>query len=118
VKWATAEHHAPKIIRKLLKAGWPKGVLINVNFPDVIAESVTGVEVVRQGQRDLTDLVLDHRIDARGVPYYWIGFRRQKSKSKRQSDLGATENGAIAITPLQLDLTQGATLKALKSALK
>lgn len=117
VKWATAEHHAPKIIRKLLKAGWPKGVLINVNFPDVIAESVSGVEVVRQGQRDLTDLVLDHRIDARGVPYYWIGFRRQKSKSKRQSDLGATENGAIAITPLQLDLTQAATLKALKSAL-
>ncbi len=118
VKWATAEHHAPKVIRKLLKAGWPKGVLININFPDVIAESVTGIEVVRQGQRDLTDLVLDHRIDARGVPYYWIGFRRQKSKSKRQSDLGATENGAIAVTPLQLDLTQGATLKALKSALK
>lgn len=118
VKWATAEHHAPKIIRKLLKAGWPKGVLINVNFPDVVAESVTGIEVVKQGLRDLTDLVLDHRIDARGVPYYWIGFRRQKSKSKRQSDLGAIDNGAIAITPLQLDLTQAATLKALKSALK
>lgn len=116
VKWATAEHHAPKVIRKLLKAGWPKGVLINVNFPDVIAESVTGVEVVKQGQRDLTDLVLDHRIDARGVPYYWIGFRRQKTKSKRQSDLGAIDNGAIAITPLQLDLTQTATLKALRSA--
>lgn len=118
VKWATAEHHAPKLIRKLLKAGWPKGTLINVNFPDVVADSVTGVEVVKQGLRDLTDLVLDHRIDARGVPYYWIGFRRQKSKSKRQSDLGATENGAISVTPLQLDLTQGAALKALKSALK
>ncbi|HLT77229.1 MAG TPA: 5'/3'-nucleotidase SurE [Ferrovibrio sp.] len=118
VKWATAEHHAPKVIRKLLKAGWPKGVLINVNFPDVIADSVTGIEVVKQGQRDLTDLVLDHRIDARGVPYYWIGFRRQKSKAKRQSDLGATENGAISVTPLQLDLTQSATLKALRSALK
>jgi 5'-nucleotidase len=117
VKWATAEHHAPKVIRRLLKAGWPKGVLINVNFPDVIAESVSGIEVVKQGQRDLTDLVLDHRIDARGVPYYWIGFRRQKSKSKRQSDLGAIDNGAIAVTPLQLDLTQGATLKALRSAL-
>lgn len=118
VKWATAEYHAPKVIRKLLKAGWPKGVLINVNFPDVIADSVTGIEVVKQGQRDLTDLVLDHRIDARGVPYYWIGFRRQKSKAKRQSDLGATENGAISVTPLQLDLTQSATLKALRSALK
>lgn len=117
VKWSTAEHHAPKLIKRLLKAGWPKGTLININFPDVVAESVTGVEVVRQGQRDLTDLLLDHRIDARGVPYYWIGFRRQKSKAARPTDLGATENGAISVTPLQLDLTHMASLKALQSAL-
>ncbi|HEX6959753.1 MAG TPA: 5'/3'-nucleotidase SurE [Ferrovibrio sp.] len=117
VKWATAEHHAPKVIKKLLRAGWPKGVLINVNFPDVVHDSVTGIEVVKQGQRDLTDLSLDSRVDARGVPYFWIGFRRQKNKSKRQSDLGAIDNGAISVTPLQLDLTHGASLKALKSAL-
>lgn len=118
VKWATAEHHAPRLIKKLLKEGWPKGILINVNFPDVLAESVTGVEVVKQGQRDLTDLLLDSRIDARGVPYFWIGFRRMKNKAKRQTDLGATDNGAISVTPLQLDLTHMSTLKALKSALR
>jgi len=118
VKWKTAEHHAPKVIRKLLKAGWSKETLINVNFPDVVAESVTGVEVVTQGKRELTDLLLDARVDARNVPYYWIGFRRQKNKSKRHTDLGATENGAISVTPLQLDLTHRAGLKALKEALK
>jgi len=117
VKWATAEYHAPGLIKKLLKAGWPKGILININFPDVVAESVTGVEVVKQGQRDLTDLLLDGRVDARGVPYYWIGFRRMKNKAKRQTDLGATDSGAISVTPLQLDLTHTATMKALKSAL-
>ena len=118
VKWSTAEHHAPKLIRKLLKAGWPKDALININFPDVVAESVTGVEVVKQGQRDLTDLLLDARVDARGVPYYWIGFRRMKNKAKRHTDLGATDNGAISVTPLQLDLTHAASMRSLKAALK
>lgn len=117
VKWKTAEDHAPKVIRKLLKAGWSRDTLINVNFPDVVSESVTGIEVVTQGKRELTDLLLDARVDARNVPYYWIGFRRQKNKSKRHTDLGATENGAIAVTPLQLDLTHRAGLKALKAAL-
>jgi 5'-nucleotidase len=117
VKWGTAEHHAPKVIRKLLKTGWAKDTLINVNFPDVVADSVTGIEVVPQGKRDLTDLLLDARVDARNVPYYWIGFRRQKDKYKRHTDLGATEAGAISVTPLQLDLTHKTGMKALKAAL-
>lgn len=118
VKWKTAEYHAPRVIRKLLKNGWPKDTLININFPDVMAESVTGVEVVKQGKRELTDLLLDARVDARNVPYYWVGFRRQKNKSKRHTDLGATESGAISVTPLQLDLTHRASMNALKAALK
>lgn len=117
VKWATAEHHGPKVIRQLLKAGWPKGVLVNVNFPDVVHGAVTGVEVVRQGKRDLTDLVIDSRIDARNVPYYWIGFRRQVGKPEADTDLGAVARGAIAVTPLQLDLTHSSTLKAMRKAL-
>jgi 5'-nucleotidase len=117
VKWGTAEHHASKVIRKLLKAGWAKDTLINVNFPDVVADSVTGIEVVPQGKRDLADLLLDARVDARGVPYYWIGYRKQKNKAKRHTDLGATESGAISVTPLQLDLTHKTGMKALKAAL-
>jgi 5'-nucleotidase len=105
------------VIRKLMKSGWETSTLINVNFPDVAASAVTGIEVVQQGKRDLTDLLLDARVDARGVPYYWIGFRRQKNKSKRHTDLGAIENGAISVTPLQLDLTHEAGMRALKSAL-
>lgn len=116
VKWATAEHHAPLVIRKLLKAGWPKDVLVNVNFPDVVHAQVGAVEVVRQGKRDLTDLVIDDRIDARGVPYYWIGFRRQVGKLADDTDLGVIARGGISVTPLQLDLTHRSTLSKLRSA--
>lgn len=116
VKWATAEHHAPKLIRKLLKTGWPKGTLVNINFPDVMHDAVKGVQVCSQGQRDLSDLMLDHRVDARGVPYYWIGFRHDNGAPKQGTDLAAIENGYISISPLHLNMTNTRALKKLKSA--
>jgi 5'/3'-nucleotidase SurE len=116
VKWSTAERHGPQVIARLIAAGWDEDVLINVNFPDVAADAVTGVAICRQGRRDLTDLLIDSRIDARGQPYYWLGFRRQKGKPKRSSDLAAVEAGAVAVTPLQLDLTEERALKRLRAA--
>ena len=51
VKWATAEHHGPGLLRQLLATGWPPEVLINVNFPDVAQTAVRGVAVAVQGRR-------------------------------------------------------------------
>ena len=64
VKWATAEHYAPGIIRKLVKAGWPDEVLININFPDVPVAGVKGIEVTAQGKRDQSLVRVEERIDA------------------------------------------------------
>lgn len=114
VKWATAEHHGPKVVRKLLDAGWPKDVLMNINFPDRVHESVEGVQVVPQGRRNLFDLNILHRIDARNVPYYWIGFKRETGEPPQNSDLGAIHAGFISVTPLHLDLTHQGSLKKLK----
>ena len=50
-------------------------MLINVNFPDVPHESVKGVNVTRQGHLDISNLFIDQRQDARGIPYFWIGER-------------------------------------------
>ena len=76
IRWATAEHHAPSLIRRLLKAGWPKDVLININFPDVASDAVNGTEVSVQGQREAESIVIHEREDPRRTSYYWIGFRR------------------------------------------
>ncbi len=117
VKWATAAHHGPALIRKLLEAGWTHHVLLNVNFPNLIAASVTGVEITRQGRRDVSDLVVDERLDTRRVPYYWVGFRRHFGDGDRGTDLAANAAGRISVTPLQLDLTHRATRRKLKDAL-
>lgn len=118
VKWATAENHAPPLIRKLVKAGWPRNVLLNVNFPDVVHEAVQGVQVTTQGQRDLSDMVMDKRVDARGFPYYWIGFRREIGTPEKGTDIAAIANGYVSLTALQLNLTDEPTMAALKKAVK
>ncbi len=117
VKWATALHFGPTVVRKLIKAGWPDDVLINVNFPDAPAAVVNGIVVAEQGRRNVSDIKIENRVDARGVPYYWIGFRRQVGAPKRHSDLDAIRGGNIVVTPLKLEFTHAATLKRLKTAL-
>ncbi|HZD26723.1 MAG TPA: 5'/3'-nucleotidase SurE, partial [Alphaproteobacteria bacterium] len=116
--WSTAEQHAAGVIRRLMAIGWPKNVLINVNFPDVPPSQVEGLEVCPQGRRDLSELMIDERVDAREQPYFWLGFRRQNGRPKRGTDLDAVYRNRIAVTPLHLDLTEQRALKCLRTALQ
>lgn len=115
--WAVAERHAAEVIRKLITVPWPKGVMINVNFPDVPAEEATRIEVTTQGRRKLGG-ELEQRLDPRGVPYYWIGTMRTEEPSRQGSDLAAINEGAISVTPLSLDLTHRPTMGTLKEAFR
>lgn len=117
VKWATAKTWIPKVLKQLLSAGWPKGIFINVNFPDRTAKKVTGIEVCRQGRRKIGG-ELSRGVDPRGDAYFWIGVQRDEQKFLKGSDLAAVNNGAVAVTPLALDLTHGSTLKTLKGKMK
>ena len=74
--WETAITHAPDLIRRVLKAGMPRDVLVNINFPDCVPDEVAGVAVTVQGKRDQELLRIDARNDGRGNPYYWIAFGR------------------------------------------
>jgi 5'-nucleotidase len=81
-------------------------VLINVNFPDCPAEAVAGIAVASQGKRDQDLLRIDARFDGRGNPYYWIAFSRgPRPTPANGTDLSAVAARQIAVTPLQLDLT-------------
>jgi len=115
-KWATAEAHAPDLIRHLVAAGWPSNVLINVNFPDVTEDKVEGIAITRQGRRK-PGSALERRLDPRGRPYYWISSARTEQPSLEGSDLSAVYAGKIAVTPLHLDLTHHETCDALRRAM-
>lgn len=104
VPWETAEAHAPAFIKQLIEAGWPEGVLLNINFPNCDPDDVKGTRVTAQGKLS-HDARLDERRDGRGFPYFWLQFRRAKSEVAADSDIAAIRNDHISVTPLQLDLT-------------
>lgn len=113
VHWSTAEHWGPQVIRKVCQVGWGVNVLMNVNFPDVLPGQVSGIEVVRQGKRKIGDELIE-RLDPRGEPYVWIGAQRAEEQGVAGTDIEAVMRGAVAVTPLCVDLTHGATMEALK----
>ncbi|CAA7623521.1 broad specificity 5'(3')-nucleotidase and polyphosphatase [Candidatus Terasakiella magnetica] len=115
VKWGTAEHWAPEIIRRVLAVGWGRNVLMNVNFPDVVASHVTGIEVTRQGKRKLGDEIVERK-DPRGESYVWIGAQRAEERSTPGTDIEAVCRGAISVTPLCFDLTDRDGMRALSLA--
>jgi 5'-nucleotidase len=104
--WETAIKHGPDLIRKVLKTGMPRDVVVNINFPDCPPEHVAGISVATQGKRDQELLRIDARHDGRGNPYYWIAFSRGGNTGAGPgSDLAALNEKRIAVTPLRLDMT-------------
>ena len=115
--WETAETYGPGIVKRLIEIGWPKDVIMNVNFPSRPPEEVTAVEGTRQGFRDMHIRKAERRTDLRGRDYYWMGFSGQLSNPAEGTDLKATYEGRISVTPLHIDLTHTETVHALKGLL-
>ena len=114
-RWATPERHGVPVVRKLLEAGWPDDVVMNVNFPDRDPDEVNDVEITRQGHRDALSLYVDERKDLRGGRYYWFGFSGQLSDPPEGTDLRAVYDGRISVTPLHLALTHEDAVNSLRS---
>ncbi len=118
MRWETARTHGAAVLRKLLAAGWPREVLINVNFPDCAPGDIRGLMVTRQGQRNPGLLRYERREDMRGEPYYWLRYRRNNQPPEAGTDLAAIRENRISITPLHLDLTHFETCHQLARSLE
>jgi 5'-nucleotidase len=116
-RFETAEAHAPGVIARLIELGWPKGVVMNLNFPDLPPGQVHEVEVTRQGFRDIHDLHAERRTDLRGRDYYWMGFFGRTDPMVQGTDLAALALGRISVTPVHIDLTHLQAVHELKKAL-
>ena len=111
-----AEAHGAAVVRSLLAAGWPAGVVLNVNFP-LSADKAMPFEVTRQGFRDAKTRFAESRTDLRGRRYYWVGYSPRPSKPAPGTDLAAAYAGRISVTPLHIDLTHVPTLNSLRDGL-
>lgn len=113
VPFEAAEHWGEAVLRPLLDAPFAERTLVNVNFPPVGAEEVKGIRVVRQGFHDYSRGSVVEGTDPRGFPYFWFGLHGIEHTPGHETDLEAIADGYVAVTPLQLDFTHGASLAPL-----
>ncbi len=102
--YGPAARMAHQVVNRVIAQGLPKGILLNVNVPDLPSEDIKGVKVTRQGLRVYRDLLV-RREDPRGRPYYWIGGEAPTGVPEEGTDFGALAEGYVSVTPLHLDLT-------------
>ena len=112
VKWGTATAFGADVARKVLATDIPNNVFVNVNFPDVVAGSVKGIKVTRQGVRAFGSSIIE-RTDPRGGAYYWNSYVPGEHLDDEEGDVSAIRAGYISVTPLHLDLTHEATRRKL-----
>ena len=115
--WGASRAHCAETLKKLIAIDQPPGIALNVNFPPVAGDAVTGLAVVRQGTRASHEVFADDRVDARGNLYFWVRFRRDPGEPAPDTDLGAMAAGQISVTPLRADFTDVAALAPLSDAL-
>jgi 5'-nucleotidase len=115
--WETPMHYGAELVRKLMRAGWPEGVVLNVNFPNCPPDAVKGMCATVQGLRDPDLFRIIDRLDARGKAYYWIGVERRRAKPPKGTDLWAVSCKQISVTPLCLDYTDQRTREKLMGVL-
>ncbi|MBI5717492.1 MAG: 5'/3'-nucleotidase SurE [Burkholderiales bacterium] len=83
--------------------------LLNVNIPNRADAAELPRLVTRLGRRHASEPV-QQQLNPRGETIYWIGPAGDARVAGEGTDFHAVANGAISITPLQVDLTHHAAL--------
>ena len=112
--WAhidSAAQVARRLVQQIEREGMLKGEpwLLNVNVPNLPLEELKPVKVCRLGRRHAAERVITQD-SPRGETMYWIAGAGGAKDSSEGTDFHATAAGHVALTPLQIDLTDHARL--------
>jgi 5'-nucleotidase len=91
--------------------------LLNVNIPNRADALTLPRRVTRLGRRHASEPVIPQQ-SPRGETIYWIGPAGDAREAGDGTDFHATAAGCVSITPLQVDLTDHASLSDWASALR
>lgn len=94
----------------------PSPYLLNVNIPNLPYEAMGPLRATRLGRRHQAEPVIRAQ-DPRGREIFWIGPPGACLDAGEGTDFHATSQGAVSITPLQIDLTHKTQLERLARGL-
>ncbi|MEJ2687149.1 MAG: 5'/3'-nucleotidase SurE [Gammaproteobacteria bacterium] len=103
--YATAAQVAVELVERLKADPLPADTILNVNVPDLPWEALAGWQATRLGHRHKSEPVVK-AYDPRGRPIYWVGPPGGEQDAGAGTDFHAVRNGAVSITPIQVDLTR------------
>ena len=98
---------ARELVQQVIAQGLltrPAPFLLNVNIPNRPYEALGPLQVCRLGRRHAAESVIAQP-SPRGDTMYWIGAAGPARDGADGTDFHATAQGCIAVTPLQVDLT-------------
>ncbi|MEE8427116.1 MAG: 5'/3'-nucleotidase SurE [Woeseiaceae bacterium] len=108
----TAARVVTEMVQKLERAVLAPDITLNVNVPDRPYEELTGVIAARLGFRHKAEPVIRTR-DPHGRTIYWVGPAGKGQDAGPGTDFHAIDQGAVAVTPLKVDLTRHDSLPQL-----
>ena len=108
----TAARVTVDLVRKLREEPLSGDAILNVNVPDLPYAELKGVLSCRRGFRHRSEPLIKTR-DPQGSTIYWIGPAGPGQDSGPGTDFAAIEQGAVAVTPLKVDLTRHESLPQL-----
>jgi 5'-nucleotidase len=117
VPWDTARSLGVETISRLLAIGWSAGAVLNINFPPIPAAEAGPMTLARQGEGLVAGMVVESRIDPRGMEYHWLNFKRGDIRQGPESDYSALRAGKIVVTPLRYDRTDDEAYAELAASL-
>ncbi len=103
-----------EIAQSVLKHGLPKGVVLNVNIPNLPENKIKGIKICRQAMAHWAEK-FDKRTNPQGRDYYWLTGEFINEDKGDDTDEWALENGYVSVVPVQFDLTAHHVIQELNS---
>ena len=114
LRFGPAAAFTVRLAKRVLKERLPRGIILNVNVPNVSQSRLRGFAYTIQGKRDYGNIIVE-KIDPRGQPYYWIGGNEAGFENIPNSDCNAIRSNKISITPLRVDMTDRDALERIST---
>ena len=109
-----SESFIKKITLNVLNNGLPKGVILNVNIPNLSEKDIKGIKVCRQARANWVEK-FDKRQSPQGKDYYWLTGKFVNLDKGEDTDEWALKQGYISMVPVQFDLTAHHFIQQLNS---
>ncbi len=109
-----SKKYVKSIAENVLKHGLEKGIVLNVNIPNLDEEDIKGVKICRQAKANWKE-EFDKRQTPQGKDYYWLSGIFENYDTGEDTDEWALENGYVSVVPVQFDLTAHQCIKKLNT---